>query len=304
MIYPICYSGAALTIPLLLNLGAAPVGSQDLPELTIENLAQGVHVIHGHPGGNVLVIETMDGLVLVDAQSADVSDSLVTMVRTISPAPPAFVINSHYHEDHIAGNSAFRALGATTVGHVNVAVHAVVDTTIDELAWHRQPAEGADVPMETVSQDTTVTVGGIRVDLLAFPAAHTDGDLAVYLPEKNALHTGDILEVDAFPFIDWWGGGSLVGTIAAIDRLLALVDDETIIVPGHGHVVDRAHMVSYRTMLEEVGESVQEAIGRGDDVETTMSLGLASDFAMGRGGESAARRFVGILFLGMSVGHR
>jgi len=299
-----CYSGTAMTIPVLLCLGTAPGEAQDLPELTIEQLVHGVHVIHGHPGGNVLVIETMDGLVLVDAQSAGVSDSLVTMVRSISPATPAFVINTHYHEDHIAGNSHFRAVGATTVGHVNVPTRAAVDTMIDELAWHREPADGADLPMETVSQDTTVTVGGIRIDLLTFPAAHTDGDLAVYLPEQNILHTGDILEVDAFPFVDWWGGGSLAGTIEAIDKLLALVDEETMIVPGHGHVVDRPHMVAYRTMLAEVSEGVQGAIARGDDVETAMSLGLANDFARGRGGESAARRFVGILFLGMSTGHR
>ena len=304
MTHPICYSGAALTIPVLLGLGATPGRAQDLPELTIGNLVRGVDVIHGHPGGNVLVIETTDGLVLVDAQSADVTDSLVAVVRSISPGRPAFVIATHYHEDHIAGSSVFRDLGATTIGHVNVSVHATVDTTIDELGWHREPAEAGDLPMEAVAEDTTMTVGGIRIDLITFPAAHTDGDLAVYLPEQNVLHTGDILEVDAFPFIDWWGGGSLAGTIAAIDKLVTMIDDATSVVPGHGQVVDRAHMVAYRSMLAQVGEGVQEAIARGDDVETTMSLGLASTFAEGRGGEGAARRFVGILFLGMSTGHR
>jgi cyclase len=299
-----CYSGAALTSAALLGLGASYGRAQDLPELTVETPVQGVHVIHGHPGGNVLVVETAKGLVLVDAQSADVGDSLVSAVRNFSAIAPAFVINTHYHEDHIAGNSVFREMGAETVAHRNVTVRASVDTTIDELQWHREPAESDDLPMWTIAGDTTVTVGGVRMDLFTFPAAHTDGDLAVYLPEQNVLHTGDILEVDAFPFIDWWGGGSLTGTVAAIDNLLALVDDETTIVPGHGHVVDRVHMAQYRAMLAEVGEGVQEAIERGDDARTTMSLGLASDFAGGRGGESAARRFVGILYLGMSAGLR
>ncbi len=298
-----CYSGAALAIPALLGLGAAS-GSQGLPELTVETLVQGVHVIHGHPGGNVLVAETATGLVLIDAQGADVGDSLVAVVQSLSTMGPELVINTHYHEDHIAGNSVFREMGAETVAHNNVLVRASVDTTIDELQWHREPAEPNDLPMWTITNDTTVTVGGVRIDLLTFPAAHTDGDLAIYLPAQGILHTGDVLEVDAFPFVDWWGGGSLTGTIAAIDRLLALVDDETVIVPGHGHVVDRAHMAQYRAMLAEVGDGVREAIARGDDVETTMSLGLANDFADGRGGESAARRFVGILYLGMSAGQR
>ncbi len=299
-----CYSGGVLAIPALLGLVAASGSGQDLPELTVETPVQGVHVIHGHPGGNVLVVETEKGLVLVDAQSADVSDSLVAVVQSLSTVDPELVINTHYHEDHVAGNSVFREMGAGTVAHRNVPVRASVDTTIDELQWHREPAEPNDLPMRTVTRDTTVTVGGVRIDLLTFPAAHTDGDLAVYLPGRGILHTGDILEVDAFPFVDWWGGGSLTGTIAAIDQLLALVDDHTVIVPGHGHMVDRAHMVAYRAMLAEVGEGVQEAIARADDVQTTMSLGLANDFADGRGGESAARRFVGILYLGMSAGQR
>jgi len=252
----------------------------------------------------VLVAETATGLVLIDAQGADVGDSLVAVVQSLSTMGPELVINTHYHEDHIAGNSVFREMGAETVAHNNVLVRASVDTTIDELQWHREPAEPNDLPMWTITNDTTVTVGGVRIDLLTFPAAHTDGDLAIYLPAQGILHTGDVLEVDAFPFVDWWGGGSLTGTIAAIDRLLALVDDETVIVPGHGHVVDRAHMAQYRAMLAEVGDGVREAIARGDDVETTMSLGLANDFADGRGGESAARRFVGILYLGMSAGQR
>ena len=296
-----CYSGAALTIPALLGLGAASGSAQDLSKLTVETPVQGVHVIHGHPGGNVLVVETAKGIVLVDAQSADVSDSLVAVVLSFSTMGPQLVINTHYHEDHIAGNSVFREIGAETVTHQNVPVRASVDTTIDELQWHREPAEPNDLPMWTITRDTTVTVGGVRIDLLTFPAAHTDGDLAVYQVEQNVLHTGDILEVDAFPFVDWWGGGSLTGTIAAIDKLLALVDDETVIVPGHGHVVDRPHMLAYRAMLAEVGEAVQEAIARGDDAQATMSIGLANDFADGRGGENAARRFVGILYLGMSA---
>ena len=90
-----CYSGAALTIPALLGLGAASGSAQDFPKLTVETPVQGVHVIHGHPGGNVLVVETAKGIVLVDAQSADVGDSLVAVVRSFSTMGPELVINTH-----------------------------------------------------------------------------------------------------------------------------------------------------------------------------------------------------------------
>ena len=291
-------------IPVLLGLGAASVRAQDLPELTVETLVHGVHVIHGHPGGNVLVVETMLGLVLVDAQSGNAADSVLRVAERSTNAIPVMVINTHYHEDHLGGNSRFRSVGARIVAHANVPIRARVDTTIEELGWHRERAEEADLPTATIAGDTSFSEGGVRFELMTFGQAHTDGDLAIYLPDRNVLHTGDILEVDAFPFIDWWGGGSLAGTIAAVDRLLALVDDETVIVPGHGHVVDRAHMVTYRAMLVEVGDGVQKAIARGDDVRTTMGLGLASPYAEGRGGEPGARRFAGTLFLGLSAGNR
>ncbi len=90
-----CYSGAVLTIPALLCLGVASGSAQHLAELTVATPVRGVHVIHGHPGGNVLVVETAKGIVLVDAQSADVGDSLVAVVRSFSTMGPELVINTH-----------------------------------------------------------------------------------------------------------------------------------------------------------------------------------------------------------------
>ncbi len=293
--------GSVLSTTVMLLCGVTPAAAwQD--SLTIRPLRGGVVVLHGHPGGNILVVPTPGAVVLVDAQSASVSSQVHTAIDRVADRDVGLVINTHYHEDHIGGNSEFRRVGAVVLGHSRLAAQAVIDTTITELDWHREPAHPDDLPSVTVARDSLLVVHGTRIEVLAFESAHTDGDLAVYLPHTNVLHTGDIVEVDAFPFIDWWGGGSLGGTIAAVDRLLALADSETQIVPGHGRVVDRAHLVRYRRMLVEVSEGVRGAIRHGLDLDATIQLGLATEWADERGGEAAGGRFVGILYLGLSRG--
>lgn len=287
-------------IMLGMSLVSATSGLAQQQALTVESLAPRVQVIRGHPGGNVLVLTAADRVLLVDAQSAGVADSLRAVLGTIADVPVGMVINSHYHEDHIGGNSAFRAT-ADIVGHVNLSALAAVDSTIEELGWDKDPADADDLPTMSIAADTAIRFDDIAIDLLAFDDAHTGGDLAVYLPAANVLHTGDVLEVDAFPFVDWWGGGSLDGMIAAADRLLEVADDDTRIVPGHGHIVDRGHLTAYRHMLATLRDRVVDAIERGDDLETTMDAGYASEYAAGRGGERAARRFVGIVYLGLST---
>jgi len=66
------------------------------------------------------------------------------------------------------------------------------------------------------------------------PSAHTDGDLIIWLPGANVLHMGDVLELGAPPFIDYWTGGTWKGMLAAIDAGLAIANDQTIIVPVVG----------------------------------------------------------------------
>jgi glyoxylase-like metal-dependent hydrolase (beta-lactamase superfamily II) len=207
------------------------------------------------------------------------------------------VVNTHYHEDHVGGNAAFAAQ-AVTLAHETVPVEARKDTTIALLDWHRTPAPPEAIPVTTVDGDAAFPFGGRRVELYHLPRAHTDGDLAVRLPDADVLHAGDVYEIGAFPFIDVWAGGTADGMIAGVDRLLTLAGDETIIVPGHGPPSNRAGLARYRVMLVTVRDSVRAAIDRKATLEETVALDLAAPFMEGRGNARAARRFVALMYLG------
>jgi cyclase len=268
---------------------------------SVEQLSDRLYLIRGHPGGNVLVWNHENGALLVDAQSASVADSLERVLRGIGVDTVRIIVNTHYHEDHIGGNAEI-GRGAVIVAHRNVRLRAVVDTTIDELGWHREPAAPDDLPSLELHGDATYRLGDATAEFILLDPAHTDGDLAVVFPEENVIHTGDVVEVGAYPFIDWWGGGSLDGTIDAVQALLQVGTASTRYVPGHGSVVDGDYLRRYRAMLAEVRDGVSAAIARGEGLEATMDLGLTAVWDDERGGTRAGRRFVGVVFLGLSAG--
>jgi glyoxylase-like metal-dependent hydrolase (beta-lactamase superfamily II) len=260
-------------------------------------LAPNVRAIMGGANGTVLVIATSDGAVLVDAQS---SAQVAGLAQRIG-MPVRLVISTHYHEDHTGGNARFRAEGAAVLAHANVPAEAAKDTTIDELGWDRDPLPEAAMPTLTITRDTTLVIGSDTIMVLHLPSAHTSGDLAVWLPQVNILHTGDIFEQDAYPFVDWWGGGSLAGMKSALARFAALANDRTAIVPGHGHVSSRAELLAFVAMLDLVEARIRTAIDAGRTVQETMDLRLSAEFDEARGGMRPGRRFVGVLYLGLSV---
>lgn len=279
---------------LLVSRGMA----QEVPTLTQREIAPGIHVVQGHPHGNVLAIATSAGLVVVDAQAPATAAPLDSILTALGP-PVTMAISTHYHEDHLGANPRFRESGATVLGHRNLTPQARKDTTVSLLRWERKAALEDALPTLEVTGDTVLTVGGREIHLLYVPAAHTDGDLAVWVPGANLIHTGDVYELDAYPFIDFSAGGTIDGMIAAVDRLAGLADERTVIVPGHGHVSDRDELRAYGEMLRYVRDQVRAALDAGRTVEETMDAGITTPFDADRGGERAGRRFVGITYISM-----
>jgi glyoxylase-like metal-dependent hydrolase (beta-lactamase superfamily II) len=279
-------------VALLILSAAGRLAAQDPLIMRIAPVAPGAWVISGFANGNILAVAGHRSVVLVDGQSDKRVALADSALRTVTALPVKLVISTHYHPDHIAGNPYWRARGAGIVGHAALADEARKDTTITELEWHRIPAVPEALPDRVFDDTLRLDQDGEPVLLVHPGPSHTRGDAIVRFPDRNIVHTGDILEREAPPFIDWWAGGSLDGMLQGVDRVLALTDDHTIIVPGHGTPTDRNGLLAYRAMLVAAQERIGPPAAAGASAEAIADAQPLKEFEEMLGGERKARQFV------------
>lgn len=289
-----------LLLPSLLLAALPPdAGAQDPLVMRIASVAPRFQVISGFANGNILVFEGRSGLFLVDGQSAKRVALADSALRTVTSLPVRIVVNTHYHGDHIEGNVYWRERGARIMGHAALAGEARKDTTIAELEWHRTPAAPEALPDQTFDDSLAMDFEGEPVILLHPKPAHTNGDAMIWFSRANILHTGDIIEREAPPFIDWWAGGSLDGMIAATDGIIDRVNDRTIIVPGHGTPTDRAGARAYRAMLAAARDRIGARVRAGASPDAIVAERPLQEFEPMLGGERRAGQFVRQVAMGL-----
>ncbi len=290
-----------LVVLLLLAARPSIAPAQSVMQITTTPLRPGIWVLSGFTNGNILVHDDGTDVLLVDAQSERRVGLADSSLRALTTRPVKTVVTTHYHDDHIGGNPHWKAQGAQLIAQCNVAVQARKDTTITEWReWHRTPAPADALPTKCLDDSLTIARKGGQVVLYHVPGAHTDGDLIIWLPMANVLHMGDVLELGAPPFIDYWAGGTWAGMLAAVDRGLAIANDETIIVPGHGPTTNRAGMAAYRAMLQAVGQKVSDAVQRGESMEVIVAARPAAGYEDAFGSQSRADQFVQLLVVGFA----
>ncbi|MGE0178873.1 MAG: MBL fold metallo-hydrolase [Sphingomonas sp.] len=250
---------------------------QDPPAaaVRVERVAPGVAVLFGR-GGNIGLSYGADGNVLVDDQYAPMTPNIVAAVREIDPDPIRFVINTHWHGDHSGGNENLGRAGTVIVAHDNVRVRMSMDQVV---RGDRAPASPpAALPVITFSENLTFHLNGDDIRAIHVGHAHTDGDSLIYWTRANVLHMGDTFFNGMLPFIDLGSGGSIDGAIAAIETTLALANEETRIIPGHGPMARRADLVRYRDMLRTLRDGVARGIRAGRSLEQIRALRLADAY--------------------------
>jgi glyoxylase-like metal-dependent hydrolase (beta-lactamase superfamily II) len=290
-------------------LTAAALTASSLPahaqpsvmQMRSETLTPAVHVILGFANGNILVLVAGDSVMLVDGQSARRVELADSVLRTLTNKPVALVINTHYHGDHTEGNAHWHAHGARSLAHAAVPVQAAKDTVVTSFEnWHRTPLARAAMPTETMTDSLAFAFGGEPVIVRHLPGAHTDGDLVVWLPRANIVHAGDLVELGAYPFIDWWAGGSLDGMIRAVDTLVARMDERTRLVPGHGPVATIETVRAYREMLVDVRARVMRALSTGETIEQLVASAPTAAYDGAHGGARGGERFVRLVYMGLA----
>ena len=230
-------------------VGSTLYAQQDFSKVEVkaENLAPGVSVLFG-AGGNIGVSHGEDGTVLIDDQYAPLTPKIQAAVAGLGASPVKFLVNTHWHGDHSGGNENFGKAGAVIMAHDNVRVRMASDqnTPFGEVKASPKVA----LPVITYAEGLKLHLNGEEVRVISVPPAHTDGDSIVHWTKSNVIHMGDLFfHKMSFPFVDRSSGGDVRGVIAAADKVLAMADDNTKIIPGHGAVASKADLVAYRDML-------------------------------------------------------
>lgn len=257
-----------------LALGALPAAAQtDMSKVEIkaETLAPGVAVLFG-AGGNIGVSYGEDGTVLIDDQFAPLTDRIADAVAKLGGTPVKYLVNTHWHYDHTGGNENLGKAGVTIFAHDNVRVRMVAGGTV---AGNTTPAAPkVALPVVTYAEGLTFHLNGDDIDAIFTGGGHTDGDTVLYWRKANVLHTGDLMMNGlGFPFIDTASGGNALHLVASLDKLLAMTDAQTKIIPGHGPVASRADLQAWRDMIAGAVETVRKA--RADKV--TLEAFLAAN---------------------------
>lgn len=251
-------------ITALLFTLAVPAASQPVPmdqvQIRVERLAPGVAVLFGR-GGNIGLSYGSDGNILIDDQYAPLTERILAAIRTLDPDPIRFVINTHWHGDHTGGNENVGRTGAVIVAHDNVRRRMSMEQVVRGAAV--RPSPSGALPVVTFSEGVTFHLNGDDIRVVHVEHAHTDGDALVYWTRANVLHMGDTFFNGMLPFIDLDSGGSIDGAIVAVSAGLALANDGTAIIPGHGPIAHRADLVRYRDMLIDLRSRVGQGIAAG-----------------------------------------
>ena len=255
------------------NEAAAP--KQDI---TTQDMGNGFYMLLG-PGGNIGVSVGNDGVFVIDDKFARFGDQIIGQIRAITDAPIRYVINTHYHGDHAGANAEMKETGAVIVAHDNVRKR--MGMSFENKAFGRT-VEATDAklwPDVTYSEDATFYFNGHTVRAIHTPNAHTDGDSILFFEEANVLHMGDNFFFGLFPYIDVDGGGSIAGMIAAHEKALSIIDDETQVIPGHGKLATKADLRKTQDMLKTIEKRVKDEIARGATLEQILEKSILADYA-------------------------
>ncbi|HEY2382117.1 MAG TPA: MBL fold metallo-hydrolase [Terriglobia bacterium] len=215
--------------------------------LTTTKLTDNISLISG-AGSNVLVLNTRDGVLMVDGGGAEHSADLMK----VAAGPVRVLFNTHWHLDHTGSNEAVARTGAKIIAHENTKLWmgAEIISMWEHKTYPPRPKEAR--PSATFYTKDKITFGKEEIQYGYLGQAHTDGDIYVFLPGPNILVTGDVFTVGSYPVMDYTTGGWIGGLSDASKTLAALGDAQTRVIPGSGPLQTHADLQAQADMCAEM----------------------------------------------------
>ncbi|MEX0330266.1 MAG: MBL fold metallo-hydrolase [Puniceicoccaceae bacterium] len=259
----------AVTLVLVTTFAISAQGRFEDIEYSVTDLGHGIYRLEA-TGGNIGLSIGEDGAFLIDGQYAPLTPKLLKAVGDLTDKPIKFLINTHWHGDHVGGNANIAATGTVVAAHNNVRSRMAAPGP-------KQYPEEA-LPAITFSDTTTWYINGLKIHAFHVEHAHTDGDAIIHIPEANIIHAGDILFNGLYPYIDLDSGGSVDGYIAAMEQLAELANEDTQIIAGHGPLGNKADVKRSIEMVKDAKTRVAALAEAGKTLEEVQEADPLADY--------------------------
>jgi cyclase len=290
-------------------------------EILTEKIAPSLYLLSGSAGadpghedaagGRIGVLAGPDGIFMVDAQYAQITDKVVAAIRKISSEPIRFLVNTHVHGDHTAGNANFVKMGALLFAREELREEMLRPPAPSAGGGPPPARDPARLPVVTYGMGDPVKIrmNGEIVDLIPVRAAHTGGDTMVRFENADVIMIGDFYRNYGYPFIDTNNGGTLKGALEALDATMKLAGPNTRLIPGHGTIINRTDIVPYRDMIVGVEAKVQQMIAEGKSEQEVLAAKVTAPYdakvpggLLPAGAGTSADRFVSMVYSQLKSG--
>ena len=263
--------------------------------MVTEKMSPNLFVLHGsqgldpaHPdasGGRAMALFGPDGVLLVDTENRQVAEKTLKAIRSFTSAPIKVLVNTHLHSDHTGANAFFAQQGALIFSQENLQSEMLRPPP----RANGQPAPAPDmasIPVSIYSYNpaapgqpaVTFTMNGETVDFIPMMPSHTAGDTIVRFRKANVIYIEDFYRNFGYPFADQANGGSVRGMIEATDLIMRLAGADTTLVPGHGTLIKKNDLLSYRAMLVDILAKVKTMRDQGKSLKEVLAANLTAPY--------------------------
>ena len=260
-----------------LDGGRSTVSPHGAP-LSLSPLTDTLSLVSG-AGGNVLVLDSLDGLLLVNGGLEERSADLQKLLgERFAGKKIRTLFNTDWHPEHTGSNEAIGRGGAQIVAHEHTREYLGTEIFVDWQNRTYKPRPVAARPTKTFYTTGKMMHGDEPIEYGHLGQAHTDGDIYVFFPRANVLAAGDVLTVGQYPIGDYTTGGWLGGLATASKTLADLGNADTRVVPGVGPLQTRADLQAQQAMLTSVRDRLGKMMRQGMSAKEMLAAGATKEF--------------------------
>ena len=293
----------ALTLACLSAITAHAQTDWSKIEIKVTKVNGNVYMLEG-AGGNIGVSVGPDGILIVDDQFAPLADKIKAALKTLGEGKLKFVLNTHYHGDHVGGNPAF-GTDALIIAQSNVRKRLSTEQVSKFFNRTTPPTPKEGLPVITFDQSVSIFFNGEEIKVIHFPHGHTDGDAVIFFTGSNVVHMGDDFFNGRFPVVDLEAGGDVEGMTKNVGDIVGRLSQVpgVKIIPGHGALTDVEGLKAFHRMLVETTDIVRKRMAAGKTLDQIKAEGLPEEWKSWGTGFIKTDTWLTLVYTSLSAKH-